>query len=107
VHNLSAFRLRYGESVPVAGEFLGSLANEGDRVTLLGPLGEPILDFNYDPSWFPSTDGQGYSLVIVDPYAPVSDWGLPGNWRPSAQPGGSPGGPDAAAAAAVLTINPR
>ena len=96
VHNLAAFRSRYGQSVPVAGEFSGSLANEGDRLILAGPLGEPILDFSYDPTWYPSTDGQGYSLVMIKPYASVTDWGLAGNWAPSLQPGGSPGAFDGA-----------
>ena len=91
VHNLAAFTSRYGNLIRVAGEFSGSLNNAGDHLTLLGPVGEPILDFSYDPAWYPFTDGAGYSLVVVDPTAPTSDWGLAQNWRPSNEPGGSPG----------------
>lgn len=91
VANRAAFLSRYGELIRVAGEYSGSLANEGERLTLLGPVGEPILDFNYDPAWYPLTDGGGYSLAVVDPFAPASGWGTAQNWRPSREPGGSPG----------------
>jgi hypothetical protein len=105
VNNVAAFRSRYGQNVPVAGEFSGSLANEGDHLTLFGPLGEPILDFSYDPTWYPSTDGQGYSLVMINPYASVTDWGSAGNWAPSLQPGGSPGAFDGALPV-ILSVAP-
>jgi len=94
VHNLAAFTSRYGSLIRVAGEFSGALNNAGDHLTLLGPVGEPVLDFNYDPAWYPLTDGAGYSLVVVDPAAPTSNWGLAQNWRASSQPGGSPGSTD-------------
>jgi hypothetical protein len=102
VHNLAAFISRYGTGIRVAGEFSGSLANEGEELTLLGLLGEPILDFSYSPAWYPITDGGGFSLVAVDPTAPPGAWGLAQNWRPSSQLGGSPGGVDPSPPAAVL-----
>jgi len=86
VRNLAAFTSRYGNLIRVAGEFSGSLNNSGDHLTLLGPVGEPILDFDYDPAWYPLTDGGGYSLVAVDPGAPTGNWGQAQNWRPSTQP---------------------
>ncbi len=95
VRNLAAFISRYSNLIRVAGEYSGSLNNAGDRLVLLGPVGEPILDFTYDPAWYPITDGGGYSLVVVDPYAPVNQWQFPQNWRPSGQTGGSPGVVDA------------
>jgi hypothetical protein len=104
VHNLEAFRFRYGDAIPVAGEFSGSLSNSGDELSLFGPLGEPILDFWYNPAWFPSTDGGGSSLVVVDPYAPPSSWGLGSSWRPSSNVGGSPGTADATAQPVTLVI---
>ena len=75
VHNRAAFISRYGTGIRVAGEYSGSLDNAGDDLTLLGPLGEPILDFSYDPSWYPITDGGGFSLVAVDPTAPAERLG--------------------------------
>ena len=104
VHNLAAFRSRYGAGVRVAGEFSGSLDNAGEGLVLLGPLGEPILNFNYDPSWYPSTDGGGYSLVTTAPNASTGAWGLPSNWRPSSELGGSPGVADPLPALPALTI---
>ncbi len=94
VRNLTAFTSRYGTLIRVAGEYSGSLNNSGDHLTLFGPVGEPILDFTYDPTWYPITDGAGFSLVAVDPYAPTSAWGLAQNWRPSNETGGSPGSAD-------------
>jgi hypothetical protein len=102
VHNLAAFISRYGTGIRVAGEFSGSLANEGEELTLLGPLGEPILDFSYSPAWYPITDGGGFSLVAADPAASPGAWGLAQNWRPSSRLGGSPGGVDPSPPAAVL-----
>jgi hypothetical protein len=91
VHNLAAFTSRYGAGIRVAGEYSGSLNNAGDRLTLFGAVGEPILDFQYDPNWYPSTDGGGYTLVPTDLAAAPGAWNTAGNWGPSSQLGGSPG----------------
>jgi hypothetical protein len=103
VHNQAAFISRYGTGIRVAGEFSGSLDNAGERLTLVGPLGEPILDFSYDSSWYPITDGGGFSLVAADLTAAPSAWGQAGNWRPSSQLGGSPGSTDPPPPPAVLS----
>jgi hypothetical protein len=103
VHNLAAFVSRYGAAIRVAGEFSGSLNDAGERLTLTGSLGEPILDFSYDPAWYPATDGGGFSLVAANPNAPPSAWGLAQNWRPSSRLGGSPGAADQPPPPAVLT----
>jgi len=102
VHNQAAFYSRYGAGIRVAGEFSGSLANAGDRLTLLGPLGEPILDFSYDPNWYPVSEGGGFSLVAADLTAPPGAWGQSASWRPSSRLGGSPGSRDPAPPPAVL-----
>jgi hypothetical protein len=103
VHNRAAFISRYGTGIRIAGEFSGSLDNAGERLTLLGPLGEPILDFSYDPGWYPITDGGGFSLVAADPTAAPSTWGQAQNWRPSSSLGGSPGSADPPPPPAVLS----
>ncbi len=99
VKNRYAFTNRYGASFNaiVAGEFMGNLANEGNRLILQGPLKEPILDFSYDDDWYPITDGFGFSLVIVDENAAVNTWGEASSWRPSGVLHGTPGHGDAAA----------
>jgi hypothetical protein len=91
VRNKAAFISRYGSGIHIAGEYSGLLNNAGDHLVLLGPVGEPILDFHYDAQWYPITDGVGFSLVAVDPTAPAANWGLASNWRISSAPLGSPG----------------
>ena len=110
VHNRDAFISRYGTGVRIAGEFSGSLDNEGDELTLVGPQGQAILGFTYNPTWYPITDGGGFSLVAVDPSAAAGAWGQALNWRASSSLGGSPGKVDpppplAALSAAVVPGN--
>ncbi|MBX3732799.1 MAG: CotH kinase family protein [Verrucomicrobiae bacterium] len=89
-----AFASRYGAALGVLGPYEGQLDNAGERLTLIGPLGEVLLDFEYLRDWQPATDGHGFSLVVVDPNAPREAWGLSSQWRASAEPLGSPGRPD-------------
>ncbi|MCS7090320.1 MAG: lamin tail domain-containing protein [Limisphaera sp.] len=93
VRNRSAFLQRYPGTTLVAGPYEGALANEGERLTLEGPLGEPVWEVKYEDGWYQTTDGLGFSLVPVTESV-VSQ--SPTNWRPSAAFGGSPGGPDPA-----------
>ncbi len=92
--NLAAFVSRYGAVPNVAGPFTGSLDNSGEHLALEGALGEPILDFDYNDTWWPATDGLGFSLVVVDEHAPSDAWDRKANWRASALAGGSPGAED-------------
>lgn len=94
-NNQAAFVYRHG-SDGVAGEYEGSLRNEGERILLLAADGNPIRDFSYGTS-FPwpedAGNGSGYSLVLN---APLSnpDHGFPTNWRSSVARNGSPFGDD-------------
>ncbi len=90
VKNVAAFAARYGAGLPIAGEYLGVLDNEGERVQLLDASGEEILDFSYDDDWYPVTDGLGFSLVVVDEQATVESWNSPTQWRASSSLHGSP-----------------
>jgi len=94
VSNLAAFESRYGGGLNVAGEYSGQLSNGGEQIVLVDGLGGDVLNFAYDDAWYPSTDGDGHSLVIVDPRAGVTAWGQPSGWRASTSPGGSPGQED-------------
>ena len=80
VNDQEAFALRYGDAVPVAGTFDGSLANSGEQLMLIGQFGETITTEVYDDDTFPTTDGDGASLVIENDVR-----------RASAFEGGSPG----------------
>ncbi|MFM1769209.1 MAG: hypothetical protein RJA22_1738 [Verrucomicrobiota bacterium] len=98
VRNLAAFATRYSTNgLLIAGEYTGSLANEGNRLQLNGPVGETLLDFAYNNSWYPVTDGFGFSLAVNDDAAPLASWGLASSWRPSGSLAGTPGADNGAA----------
>ena len=108
VNNMAAFQARYGLANPaivILGEFSGPLSDAGDQIILKGPLGEPILNFAYQDAWYPTTDGLGFSLVVKDAHSPVNTWGLESHWRPSSQPGGSPGQADLSSTLPRLLIS--
>jgi hypothetical protein len=96
VKNWGAFQAGYPGVTNVAGEFIGSLGNAGNRLTLVGPLEEPIFDVDYSDSWQPLADGFGFSLVVTDETTSPSDVDSPTRWRLSARLGGSPGTTDPA-----------
>src|SRR5437588_5380644 len=96
VKNVAAFTARYGSGLNIAGEYTGSLDNAGETLRLEDALGEKILEFTYNSSWYPLTDGLGFSLVIVNENTPWSAWGDKESWRASGEMGGSPGTDDAA-----------
>jgi hypothetical protein len=91
VENPAAFAARYGAAGPVAGRYAGQLKNSGDTVRLADALGQTILAFTYIDTWYPTTDGGGRSLTIVDPDAPPDAWNDPAGWRASSAQLGSPG----------------
>ena len=83
VSNIAAFRSRYGPSANVAGEYSGNLSNGGEDIILQlpWPYEAAILRFEYNDSWYPSTDGLGDSLVIRDPYAHPATWDEAESWQ--------------------------
>ncbi len=98
VRNLEAFTARYGDR-RVAGEYSGFLGNNQQELRFRGILGETVFALVYDDGWYPSTDGEGHSLVLVDPTVSPDGLNDPSAWRASHQIGGSPGRADAEAAA--------
>lgn len=105
VKNRAAFEARYGNTLNIAGVFTGSLNNMGEQVALVGPLNEPILDFEYGGSWYPTADGLGFSLVIINPLAPLDSWNYKSSWRASGALGGSPGNDEAAPTVKPIWVN--
>jgi hypothetical protein len=83
VKNQSAFEAQYGTSVNMAGEYNGSLANNGERIRLEDAIGRTILDFEYDDRWYPIADGDGFSLTIREPddSAVYGSEGLFAHWK--------------------------
>ncbi len=94
VRNQAAFIARYGNGLPVAGEFTGTLDNGSETLRLEDAVGEKILEFDYEDDWYPITDGLGFALVVVDENAPWSSWDSKTNWRASGTLDGSPGAVD-------------
>lgn len=92
--DIAAFAERYGTGFNVVGPYAGYLDNSGERLRLDDARGEMVLDFDYDNGWYPTTDGQGFSLVIADETAPFDTWGRSESWRPSGTEGGTPGTAD-------------
>ncbi|MCA9213464.1 MAG: lamin tail domain-containing protein, partial [Planctomycetales bacterium] len=90
VEDEAAFRFRYGADANVAAQWSGALDNNSETLTLI-VNGSIIQQFAYSDEWYPSTDGDGTSLVIVDPNGVLELWSTKEGWSHSGIPGGSPG----------------
>ncbi len=92
VGNLTAFRLRYGNTPRVAGEFSGNLDNTGEALKLTDSSGETVLEFTYDGTWLPITNKGGYTLCARTPtITPYDGYNEPTAWAASGALAGSPG----------------
>jgi hypothetical protein len=92
VSSTAAFDARYGTGLNRVGPFTGSLDNAGERLRIVDAVGEEVLDFTYDPAWFPASLSAGYALVVCDPVGTsYANWTLPETWALSGTPGGRPG----------------
>ncbi len=92
VAHQQAFIDRYGDTLPVAGQYEGRLSNGGETLQLVDAAGESILTFEYQDDWYDQTDGDGYSLIKTDPStADPNSWSQPEGWSSSTAIGGTPG----------------
>ena len=82
VRNREAFVARYGDSVPIAGVYEGSLANGGESIALASISGETLItiDYNDGDPWPLAADGDGSSLVLTA----GADPSLPASWSAAA-----------------------
>ena len=79
----------------VAGQYSGRLENQGERIRLEDAISQTILDFDYEDGWRDITDGNGFSLTIINPADPnINHWAKKDYWRASVYWGGSPGEDD-------------
>lgn len=109
----AAFRTNYSLSAntSLAGPYSGSLANEGEQVTLKTATGgTEIASFKYGHGrgWPIAAAGAGHSLVPVSPDADGQASGAldyPGNWRASTYVKGSPGQADPALPDPTVLLN--
>jgi hypothetical protein len=91
VEDLLAFQYRYGNQLPVAGQWSGGLNNSSEMVTVSSD-GVLLQQFTYSDDWYSLTDGPGRSLQIVDAAHPdLESWNLARSWRPSGTWDGAPG----------------
>ena len=90
-NNAVGFTALYGSGATIAGQYTGSLNNDGERILLKDIGGNPIHDFNYSDlaPWPTTADGFGPSIEVIttDPAL----YGNGTNWRASQEMGGSPG----------------
>ena len=94
VKNRDAFAWRYETNgINIApGVYTGSLSNAGEKIKLEDRSNNTILEFSYDDDWYAVTDGEGFSLTIVDPTDPdLGSWDKKESWRPGTPTDGSPG----------------
>ncbi len=98
--NRAAFLSRYPTSggMLAPNAFTGALDNTGETLalTLPSPWYVHILRFRYEPAWFTTASGGGYSLVVPAPATTQAiDWRERTTWRASTSLNGSPGAADA------------
>ena len=100
VSDVNAFTTAYPEvdRAIIAGAYQGQLSNGGETIKVEDALNSTILQFRYEDgrdvgeeNWHPTTDGDGFSLVIRDEAAALDAWNTGSGWRPSVWIGGSPG----------------
>ncbi|MFC1792646.1 lamin tail domain-containing protein [Planctomycetota bacterium] len=86
----NALKALYGTAINIAGQYSGRLDNAGERITLTDAIGRTILDFRYEDGWHSITDGEDFSLTIINPgNSDPNSWDEKDSWRPSAYTGGS------------------
>ena len=91
----NAFRARYGTAIKIAGQYSGRLDNAGERITLVDAIGRTILNFRYEDGWHSITDGEDFSLTVINSGNPdPNSWNEKDSWRPSAYAAGSPDSDD-------------
>jgi hypothetical protein len=85
VKNQAAFASRYTVpgNVQIIGPYDGQLSNAGEDIKLEDLTNSTILDLEYKDGWRPVTDGDGFSLTIIDPKdsAIYSSEGLVAHWK--------------------------
>ncbi len=92
VKNALCFRQLYPDrSIPILGEFQGSLSNNRGVLELGETWSDQSWRMAYKDDWYPDTDGAGRSLILRDLGSPSSIASTKAGWRPSAWTYGSPG----------------
>jgi hypothetical protein len=103
----SAFEIRYGTALPVAGSYKGNLDNAGEALAIYTPGDSAIRSFTYSDlaPWPTAADGAGYSLVRKLPNGNLLADSDATNWRTSVALNGNPGTTDASLFAGWKSVN--
>ncbi len=90
-NNIAGFTAQYGTGALIAGQYSGSLNNDGEHITLRDADGNAVHDFNYSDlaPWPVVADGGGPSIEALS--TTLALYGTGTNWRASQEIGGSPG----------------
>ncbi len=107
VRDLEAFYSYYGPGVNVAGQYSGNLSDNGENLVLklAAPLEAAVLRFEFDDSWYPPTDGGGWSLTVRNSAGKAAAWRDAEHWQVGSVADGSPGRADGEDLAAGVVIN--
>lgn len=105
VRNAAAFGERYGQAIPIAGVFTGTLSDRGETITLRDANNAILQSFSYSDQWAPASDGPGHSLVVRDANQSPASWTVPNGWRASSRIGGSPGAEDIGLFPGAVVVN--
>jgi hypothetical protein len=87
--NEANIQARYGITNTI-GDWIGSLANEGERIEVCNPGGITVVEVRYNDrgKWPSGADGTGHTLSLISPFLEVDD---PDNWILSDDLDGTPG----------------
>lgn len=107
--NATAFANRYPGVTPLAGNYIGTLDDAGEGITLVDNVGVTLFDGKYESDWEPHTDGDGYSLVTTyeapDGGALFNVGDASDKWRASQFIHGNPGATDGGVQTNAVVIN--
>ena len=100
-----SFFLDLYPGVSIDGAYSGALSNGRETISLSDPQDNMFLTITYNDGfpWPAGADGQGFSLVIIDPQVKMG--GGASNWRASGELGGSPAQSDIDPNNPVIFIN--
>ena len=92
VNDRQAFVRRYGDGLPILGEYNKKLSNGGEHLEISNSRFKPIVSVTYSNNapWPANTNDEGNSLVFSTLVADT-DPNDPANWTASSLKGGTPG----------------
>jgi hypothetical protein len=104
VKNIAAFESVYGTGLPVVGTFAGAFNDAGEEITLVQG-NSVVFDFTYKNSWYPITNGGGYSLTVLSATQAPALFSTAAGWRASELVNGTPGTGDIGPTPGSVIIN--